>query len=109
MSRTYEISITVSEFDIGKKETILDAISGTDYAPKCSESYSRDDPPLLEIENFLANVSGIDDESIAIDIARAIWRANEGWCNATVWVRDMDSEIPYFTWDKCEYEECKDE
>ena len=109
MSRMYEITVTVCEFDITKKDAILDAISGTDYVLECSESYSSNDPPILEIEDFLSSVSGgTDDESIALDIARAIWKAHGGWCDATVWVKDMDSEIPTFSWDKDEYEDHKD-
>jgi len=96
MSRCYEMTMSVREYNADRIEAIVDAVSDL--------GYEADGDPQGDVFQFYSETvniaAGHSDESVAREIAEAIWEANGAFCKVQVGMRDLDANLPYYSWDE---------
>lgn len=102
MSRCCEITISVFGFDADRCQEIVDAVGGLGYDPTFSEISKGQIQFCPEVINIS---SGHSEESVAREIVEAIWKANSAFCTIHVKIRDLDINIPQYSWDKVSFDE----
>lgn len=105
MSRCYELTIVVNDYEDSNYEAIVDAIKGLGYDGD-ADVIGREIIVNSEVVNLC---SGRTEEEASSEIHRAIWKANGGFCAVHVGLRCLDNDIPYFSGTKEDYREFVEE
>jgi len=101
MSHSYEMTIMVTEHQDAKFEAIRDAVAGLGYDTDPDHIGSQ----ILFPSETINITAGHDDEAVAADVTRAIWKANGAWCRVDVGMRDLDADVPNYVLDPSVYDD----
>ena len=100
MSRCYEMTILVQEHNADRIEAIVDAVSGLDY-----EADGDVQGDVFQFCSETINIAaGHSDKSVAREVVEAIWEANGAFCKVQVGMRDLDANLPYYSWDEASFD-----
>jgi len=100
MSRCYEMTISVREHNVDRVEEIVDAVSGLGYE---AEGDTMGNMFLFCPEPVKVTI-GNSEESVAREVAEAIWEANGAFCKVDVGMRDLDADFPSYAWDEASFD-----
>ena len=101
MSRCYEMTISVRDYNADRVEEIVDAVSGLGY-----EADGDAQGDVFQFYSETINITaGHSDESVSREIAEAIWEANGAFCKVDVGMRDSDADFPSYSWDEASFDE----
>ena len=100
MSRCYEMTILVQEYNADRLETIVDAVSGL--------GYEADGDVQGDVFQFCSETinlaAGHSDGSAAREVVEAIWEANGAFCKVHVGMRDLDADFPSYSWNEASFD-----
>ena len=101
MSRRYEMTISVREYNADRFERIVDAVSGLCYEADCDICGD-----VIQFCSEIINIAaGHSDESVAREVVETIWEANGAFCEVDVGMRDLDADFPSHSWDEASFDE----